>query len=815
MSLTPGRRRQLERWINSQLQNIPDADTALSSYILEIIACSPHAARIWNGEETAEASAALQAELNEQLNEFLEQETVPFVSALCLMIQQLQQSGADAEEAVDEAAANASAWAQEGEAGYVEYDPAEEGQYEVGAVDSSSGSGMADADATAESSSKRKRAAESSEQADNDADTLDAPLAAPTNKRARHDGASSRSVHQHQHQQHQQQRPCFEFQRRGTCSRGANCHYEHTPRPPQQQQMQMPMQMPAAFPAMHGAAPMMMQPHNNAPLLPLPQMMNGGWNPQMQQQQQQWMMQQQYQQRMVMQHQQHQQQTMPQSHDGSAHAGLGYHPSTHAAVSHVMTPSTSFVQSSTPEMPATHFTNERKQGVEREADDDEDEYLLHAAVEPVQQSIGDSGMAVQPASSEAQPVSFSAVPPPASYSTRGRAGMRGGRGRGRGGSSSSASVTPSSEWTRLYVTHIPADLNNLVSLSTHFSQFGSVVAINKLDDERAIVKMSTHTEAKSALESEKAVLDNRFIQVEWAKESGTHAHGHGEHGAAHQPHRVDTGRRVYHTKPPFVPSTAAPAAVNTKPPAAPLSALEVARALMAQQKEQQQAQAQAQAQANAQQSTEAETSAATQPESEHAALPAATSTDALAVEPAPTPADTSSSSSSTAPSTAASVAPSTTSTTTSAASLSTLRANLISRLQQQRKDLLARLDREKGSMKTADRQALMRKLADVSGMINKASKENGAPTSASTAAPASTSSAVASSSSSSTPALATTTSPSSSSSPDASAPKKSALEVAALLKAKQAALAQRKQEAEQQQPNQTPEQSTAPSEPQQ
>jgi len=70
--------------------------------------------------------------------------------------------------------------------------------------------------------------------------------------------------------------------------------------------------------------------------------------------------------------------------------------------------------------------------------------------------------------------------------------------------------------TNLCVTRIPAEQNNVVALSGHFGRFGEIVNI-RISGSLAYIKFKTHDQAKAALESPEAVLNNRFITVQWAR----------------------------------------------------------------------------------------------------------------------------------------------------------------------------------------------------------------------------------------------------------------------------------------------------------
>ncbi|MDO9333841.1 MAG: hypothetical protein Q7T57_04890, partial [Dehalococcoidales bacterium] len=206
----------------------------------------------------------------------------------------------------------------------------------------------------------------------------------------------------------------------------------------------------------------------------------------------------------------------------------------------------------------------------------------------------------------------------------------------------------------------------LMALSPHFAQFGNITSFKVLGDSAALVQMSTPAEAAAALHSEKAVLGNRFIQVEYAKGEGAPANF--------------TTTSSHHPKPSYGKPFNQSAASASAP--APLSALEVAKALMA-------------------------------THSTPAAALDATAGDAASTSEGPA----------TAP---AAVTPK----STAAADLQAMKA----RLQQQllnkqlaaQRDLQQRLTNERDTLTIAEKQALMSKLAIISAEVKQA-KQQGAP----------------------------------------------------------------------------------------
>ncbi|XP_028655410.1 LOW QUALITY PROTEIN: RNA-binding protein 26 [Erpetoichthys calabaricus] len=77
------------------------------------------------------------------------------------------------------------------------------------------------------------------------------------------------------------------------------------------------------------------------------------------------------------------------------------------------------------------------------------------------------------------------------------------------------------ENTKLEVRKIPLELNNISKLNEHFSKFGTIVNLQVAyhgDPEGALIQFSSHEEAKRAISSTEAVLNNRFIKMFWHRE---------------------------------------------------------------------------------------------------------------------------------------------------------------------------------------------------------------------------------------------------------------------------------------------------------
>nr|DBA33067.1 TPA: hypothetical protein GDO54_000799 [Pyxicephalus adspersus] len=78
-----------------------------------------------------------------------------------------------------------------------------------------------------------------------------------------------------------------------------------------------------------------------------------------------------------------------------------------------------------------------------------------------------------------------------------------------------------SENTKLELRRIPSEMNNISKLNEHFSKFGTLVNLQVAyegDPEAALIQFATHAEAKAAISSTEAVLNNRFIKMYWHRE---------------------------------------------------------------------------------------------------------------------------------------------------------------------------------------------------------------------------------------------------------------------------------------------------------
>uniref|UniRef100_A0A8C4EZS7 RNA binding motif protein 26 n=1 Tax=Dicentrarchus labrax TaxID=13489 RepID=A0A8C4EZS7_DICLA len=83
---------------------------------------------------------------------------------------------------------------------------------------------------------------------------------------------------------------------------------------------------------------------------------------------------------------------------------------------------------------------------------------------------------------------------------------------------------PFSPNTKLLVRQIPPELNNISKLNEHFSKFGTIVNLQvayQNDPEGALIQFASPDEAKRAMQSTEAVLNNRFIRVHWFRDDGS------------------------------------------------------------------------------------------------------------------------------------------------------------------------------------------------------------------------------------------------------------------------------------------------------
>ncbi|KAG8586273.1 hypothetical protein GDO81_005322 [Engystomops pustulosus] len=77
------------------------------------------------------------------------------------------------------------------------------------------------------------------------------------------------------------------------------------------------------------------------------------------------------------------------------------------------------------------------------------------------------------------------------------------------------------ENTKLELRRIPPEHNNISKLNEHFSKFGTLVNLQVAyegDPEGALIQFASHAEARKAISSTEAVLNNRFIKMYWHRE---------------------------------------------------------------------------------------------------------------------------------------------------------------------------------------------------------------------------------------------------------------------------------------------------------
>ncbi|MEE6470915.1 hypothetical protein FKM82_009115, partial [Ascaphus truei] len=80
------------------------------------------------------------------------------------------------------------------------------------------------------------------------------------------------------------------------------------------------------------------------------------------------------------------------------------------------------------------------------------------------------------------------------------------------------------ENTKLELRRIPPEMNNISKLNEHFSKFGTLVNLQVAyegDREGALIQFATYDEAKKAISSTEAVLNNRFIKMYWHRQGFT------------------------------------------------------------------------------------------------------------------------------------------------------------------------------------------------------------------------------------------------------------------------------------------------------
>uniref|UniRef100_A0A3P9B8I2 RNA binding motif protein 26 n=1 Tax=Maylandia zebra TaxID=106582 RepID=A0A3P9B8I2_9CICH len=126
------------------------------------------------------------------------------------------------------------------------------------------------------------------------------------------------------------------------------------------------------------------------------------------------------------------------------------------------------------------------------------------------------------------------------------------------GSHKRAQFTPNA---KLLVRQIPPELNNISKLNEHFSKFGTIVNLQvayQSDPEGALIQFSSPDEAKRAMQSTEAVLNNRFIRVHWFREDGNDAQGQSQLQQQLQPQVATVKQSVKDRLGPMLPQNSGP-----------------------------------------------------------------------------------------------------------------------------------------------------------------------------------------------------------------------------------------------------------------
>uniref|UniRef100_A0A671KSF5 RNA-binding protein 27-like n=1 Tax=Sinocyclocheilus anshuiensis TaxID=1608454 RepID=A0A671KSF5_9TELE len=101
--------------------------------------------------------------------------------------------------------------------------------------------------------------------------------------------------------------------------------------------------------------------------------------------------------------------------------------------------------------------------------------------------------------------------------------------------------------TKLEVRKIPRELNNITKLNEHFSKFGTIVNIQVVfggDPEAALIQYTANDEARRAISSTEAVLNNRFIRVYWHREATSNTQEQGPSQSTNPGHQHPTTHKV-------------------------------------------------------------------------------------------------------------------------------------------------------------------------------------------------------------------------------------------------------------------------------
>uniref|UniRef100_A0A673HKG3 RNA binding motif protein 27 n=1 Tax=Sinocyclocheilus rhinocerous TaxID=307959 RepID=A0A673HKG3_9TELE len=101
--------------------------------------------------------------------------------------------------------------------------------------------------------------------------------------------------------------------------------------------------------------------------------------------------------------------------------------------------------------------------------------------------------------------------------------------------------------TKLEVRKIPRELNNITKLNEHFSKFGTIVNIQVVfggDPEAALIQYTANDEARRAISSTEAVLNNRFIRVYWHREATSNSQEQGPSQSTNPGHQHPATHKV-------------------------------------------------------------------------------------------------------------------------------------------------------------------------------------------------------------------------------------------------------------------------------
>lgn len=101
--------------------------------------------------------------------------------------------------------------------------------------------------------------------------------------------------------------------------------------------------------------------------------------------------------------------------------------------------------------------------------------------------------------------------------------------------------------TKLEVRKIPRELNNITKLNEHFSKFGTIVNIQVVfggDPEAALIQYTANDEARRAISSTEAVLNNRFIRVYWHREATSNTQEQGPSQSTNPGQQHNTTHKV-------------------------------------------------------------------------------------------------------------------------------------------------------------------------------------------------------------------------------------------------------------------------------